>query len=254
MPDYFYQIKGRESDIHDGGTGWAWPPVFSGLVVASDRKEAKALIEEEYSRVFPVRVLKKDMEQHAYLLLIREVKPHEEYLLRRFRDTECKECQVIFKPIDKYNDPHCDHLGSEYCSAKCSTAGRARDLLEFKLAGLGKSPPVIYQVRQKSTGKVYIGQTVRSFTLRWWEHLSVSTGCKFHEALRKTQITDWEFSVIEVIEPPSDCPDKTAYISDRERYWVEVKNSVLDGFNSVLPMGISPQSNLVLETEVEEAW
>ena len=245
MPDYYYQIKGRELSEVNGTAGWVWPPVFSGLVTAPDRKQAKAQVEEEYGRQFPVRVLKKDIEQHAYLLLIKEVEPDNDYLLRRFRKTSCKECGAIFIPIDKYNDPHSDHRGQEYCSDRCSKEGKFREVQEFRLATEGRLPAVIYQIRQRSTGRVYIGQSIRPFTLRWWEHLTYPSDSKFHEELRATPITDWEFSVLEVIAVPADCKSKAAYITDRERHWIETMNSVANGFNTVLPAGISSRLNLI---------
>lgn len=243
MPDFYYQIKGRE--YSEGSVSWAWPPVFSGMVAAADRKKAKAQIEKNYGRKFPGRVLKTDQEQHAYLLHIREVEPDNDYLLRRFRKTVCKVCGTIFIPIDKYNDPHSDHQGLEYCSDHCSKEGRFREVQEFRLAHEGKLPPVIYQVRQKSTGRVYVGQSIRPFTLRWWEHLTYPSESKFHETLRATPITDWEFSVLEVVSVPDDCKSKAGYITDRERYWIDALNAVVDGFNSVLPTGVSPQLCLI---------
>ncbi|WP_238347420.1 MULTISPECIES: hypothetical protein [Pseudomonas] len=47
MPDYYYQIKARKTSEYDGESEWAFPPAFSGLVTAADRKKAKEIIEEE---------------------------------------------------------------------------------------------------------------------------------------------------------------------------------------------------------------
>lgn len=44
MPDFHYQIKGRQTSEYEGDSGWAWPPVFSGLVTAPDKKAAKAFL------------------------------------------------------------------------------------------------------------------------------------------------------------------------------------------------------------------
>lgn len=247
MPDFYYQIKGRMAADSEWGSEWAWPPVFSGRVTAPDRKGAKALIEEEYGRQFPLRVLKKDLDEHAYLLHIRPIGPEDDHILRRFRDTACKECGAVFKLIDNYNDPYADHRGPDHCSAKCASAGKFREVQEFRLATEGKLPAVIYQVRQKSTGKAYIGQTIQPFTLRWWQHLTNPSDCKFHEAMKATPITDWEFSVLEVIEVPGDCASKAAYITDRERHWIETFNSVAQGYNTVRPAGMSRQQDLILD-------
>lgn len=245
MPQFYYQIKGLKPAGEYTEAEWAWPPVFSGLVDAPTKKEAKAQIDDEYGRQFPMRVLRKDMEAHAYLLNLRELGPHDEYLLRRFRDTPCKECGTVFKLIDKYNDPHAEK-SPDYCSESCKAAGKFRDVQEFRLASEGKVPPVIYEVRQKSTGMVYVGQTTQPFTLRWWQHLSNPSECKFHEALKLHKVTDWEFSVLETIEYPADCADRAAYITDRERHWIENRNSVTAGYNTVRPSSISPHQRLEL--------
>jgi len=247
MADFYYQIKASRVPEFDDDTGWAWPPLFSGLVSAQDRKAARAAIEEEYSRKFPARILKSDIGAHSMLLHIDPVDPDNDYILRRFRDTACKECGGIFKPIDKYNDPNCDYKGPDYCCDKCAKAGKSREIHDYRLAHEGKLPAVIYQVRQKSTDKAYVGQTTQPFTLRWWQHLTNPSGCKFHEAIKSTPLVDWDFSVLEVIVFPDDCVDKAAFITGRESFWIDSLNSVVGGFNTMRPTGFSPQQKLELE-------
>ena len=236
MTKFYYQIKGRHPATNTFGESyWAWPPVFSGMVEANDSKSARTAVEEMYERKFPMRVLKKDMEQHEYLLHIMPLSEHDTYILKRFEDTACKECGTVFKLIDKYNDPYTETKSHDYCTEACKQAAKDRDLSEFRLASEGKSPPVIYQVRQKSTGMSYVGQTTQPFTLRWWQHLSNPSSCKFHAALGASPITDWEFSVLEVIIYPADCADRAAYITHRERHWVDQLSSVDADFNTVRP-------------------
>lgn len=240
MPEFYYQIKGRTEGGEYHSAEWIFPPVFSGLIKADDRKLAKALIEDEYGRKFPSRVLKKDMEDNHYLLNLRELREHDHcdaYLRRRFEFVPCKECGTPFRLIDKYNDFKNECLSQDYCQLSCKEAARFREIQEYKLASEGKLPAVIYQIRQKSTGKVYIGQTINAFTLRWWQHLTYPSDSKFHKALKATQITDWEFSVIEVIEYPEECNNKAAFNTDRERHWIETMNSVEAGYNTVRPKG-----------------
>lgn len=216
-------------------------PVFSGLVSAADRKAAKAMIDEEYSRTFPLRVLRADVEQHEYLLHIQEVDPGNDYILRRFRDSVCKECGSTFRLIDKYNDHHADHKGPDYCSQRCAVDGKARAVQEFRLTHEGKLPAVIYQIRQRSTGRVYVGQTTQPFTLRWWQHMTNQTGCKFHEAMRSSPVTDWEYSVLEVIEFPKGC-STADHLTDRESYWIAKLNSIEAGFNTARPSAVDRYS------------
>ncbi|MDD0973789.1 GIY-YIG nuclease family protein [Pseudomonas fontis] len=128
----------------------------------------------------------------------------------------------------------------------CQAAAKFRDLTEFRLASEGRSPPAIYQVRQKSSGRVYVGQTTQPFTLRWWQHLIPPTGCKFHAALSSSNITDWEFSVIEVIAYPENCTNRAAYITQRESHWIEALAAVDAGFNTVRLAGVVDQVQVPL--------
>lgn len=247
MLKFYYQIKGRRPAKNAyGEDGWAWPPVFSGMVEATNRKAAKLAVEEVYERQFPMRVLRKDMAAHEYLLHIQEIGEHDTYLLSRFEDKACKECGMVFKLIDKYNDPNTETKSHDYCTEACLQAAKYRDLSEFRLASEGRSPPVIYQVRQKSTGRVYVGQTTQPFTLRWWQHLSNPTTCKFHTALGGSDITDWEFSVLEVIAYPEPCTNRPAYITQRESHWIEALGAVETGFNTVRPAGTADQNQIPL--------
>lgn len=241
MIKFYYQIKGRSPD-----NDWAWPPVFSGMVEADDRKAARALVDGLYERQFPMRVLAKDMAANEYLLHIQAIADTDTYLLSRFEDKACKECGTVFKLIDKYNDPHTETKSHDYCTEACQSAAKFRDLSEFRLAGEGRSPPVIYQVRQKSSGMAYVGQTTQPFTLRWWQHLSNPTGCKFHAALKSTDITDWDFCVLEVIAYPDGCTDRAAHITAREAHWVDALAAVDAGFNTVRPTGAANLAQGVL--------
>lgn len=246
MAKFYYQIKGLRPAGPHREAEWAWPPVFSGMVEAEDRKAAKTQVEDEYNRKFPSRVLRKDIEQHAYLLHIQELHEHDTYLLRRFEDTACKECGAVFKLIDKYNDPNTETTSHDYCTEVCKQVARFREVQEFRLINEGRSPAVIYQVRQKSTGRVYVGQTTQPFTLRWWQHLSNPTSCKFHSALGSSEITDWEFSVLEVIAYPEGCTNRAVYITQRESHWIEALAAVETGFNTVRPAGDSNQGQALL--------
>ncbi|NVL49963.1 GIY-YIG nuclease family protein [Pseudomonas syringae pv. actinidiae] len=252
MPEYYYQIKGRSEGGEYHSAEWIFPPVFSGLVTAENRKRAKEMIEDDYGRKFPSRVLKKDMDAHHYLLQLRELNEHDPgdtYIRRRFEFVPCKECGTPFRLIDKYNQFMCDCLSPDYCKLSCKEAARLRDVQEFREASQGRLPAVIYQVRQKSTGKVYIGQTINAFTLRWWQHLTTPSDSKFHEALKATAITDWEFSVVEVISFPEGCDNKRLHVTDRERHWIETMNSVESGYNTILPSRQTPQALLELTVQ-----
>lgn len=258
MPDYYYNIKGQKRDEpthyqkesgEPGDLYWKFPPLFAGMVTAPDKKAAKALIDEEYGRVFPQRVLRKDMENHPFLLSVEELDENDRYVRRRFEPTQCQQCGDVFRIIDKFNDPLSDYNGPDFCSRKCYDAGKDRRIQEFSLVSEGKVPPVIYQIMQISTGKSYVGQTTQPFTLRWWQHLVNPTDAKFHQELNaRRDFTDWQFRVLEVIGRPPEGVRLAQHITHRERHWIDELDAVDNGFNTVRPTGVSPQQDLDLPT------
>ena len=125
MSEFYYQIKGKEPSIYNENIeNWRWPPIFSGKVTAENKKKAKALIEDDYGRVFPQRVLKKDMAKHEYLLNIREIKADDDATLGLFELRNCLQCCAGFRRIDLYNDSHELYKGKEFCSSACQRAYR----------------------------------------------------------------------------------------------------------------------------------
>jgi hypothetical protein len=243
MKDFYYQIKGKKSE-HDGLSNWAFPPIFSGKVTAKDSKEAKKEIHEVYEKKFPSRVLKNDLDSNAFLLSVEEIKPGS-HIEKYFQLQTCEVCSATYYLIDKYNDSNCDYKGITYCSFKCKELGREYD--RFKRTDnsllLGGSPPVIYKISNKVTKKVYIGKTAQVFTLRWYQHFFQTGSNKFHNEIRKTDVTNWTFEVIEIIQFPQEIremkdintylDDREKFIIDRERFWINHFNSITEGYNSI---------------------
>lgn len=232
MPDFYYQIKGKKYLGQFYGSGfsenWVFPPIFSGKVIAADKKEAKVLIEEEYGKQFPLRVLKKDLDSNEFLLKIEDM-TGKNYLAQLFEERPCKECKSTFRRIDLYNDPNTRYKGTEYCCDACKERAYERQRFELSESMFSEAGnvPCIYKITNRTTGQCYIGQTIQSFTLRWWQHIKWGkTDCKFHKAMQESKITDWIFEVIEIIESK----DK---LNDREGYWIKFYNSVNGGYNTV---------------------
>lgn len=52
--EFYFDIKARRHDTTDvsGYDKWIWPPVWSGRVEATDRYEARHVVEDEYNRKF----------------------------------------------------------------------------------------------------------------------------------------------------------------------------------------------------------
>lgn len=236
MPDYYYQIKGRQEDKDSCYRRWEWPPLFTGKVTADNKKQAKAMIDEEYGRTFPQRVLRKDMENHHYLLNVREITEDDERTRELFDLKKCQQCKKTFRRIDLYNDLNESYKGSEYCSDECQQKVYEEQRSEYS-SGLACSPnakAVIYQVQNLKTGMSYVGKTTQVFTLRWYQHFYHGSGTKFHKAIQQSNLEDWSFGILETvaIEPGSTREEREELIASRERWWISEKDSINNGYNT----------------------
>ena len=214
--DWYFIIKSKR----DGYYGMT--ALFKGKVSAENKKEARHIIETEYDHKFPLRDSKNN--KSCYILGLYEMgnDPQYSFVAEQFKVKKCKQCGEEYTIIDKFNFGVNATL--EFCSNECRIAYREENKT-YNVDNFDFSNPVIYKITQKTTGKCYIGQTTRSFTLRWWEHIKSSDGNKFHSEMQETDITDWTFEVIEV------CKDKDV-LDKRESHWINFYNSVEDGFNS----------------------
>lgn len=232
--DWYYQVKSRKTE-DDGCPGnWNWPPVHSGMVQAFDKKEAKRLVDEEYGRVFPQRVTKKNLEQHDYLLNIREVPPDDDRTRELFKYRACKQCDTRFAQIDLYNDPFERYKGNEFCSFQCKSEHDEQNRVFSFRAMDGVRNPVIYRIRNTKTGQSYIGKTTQPFTLRWYQHFFHGNGCKFHNAIHESAIEDWEFSVVERVVAPkgSLATEVERLLCFAENAWIEKLDTINNGYNT----------------------
>ena len=233
MPDFYYQIKARQ-DTANEYSRWIWPPVFSGMVTADDKKQARAAVDVEYGQKFPMRVLAKDIESAAFLLNIFEVSPDDSRTRELFEVKACKKCGGGFRIIDHYNNWMQRYAGRDFCSDACRDEYRKEnDARMFTATSMqGKCPPVIYKIENVKTGKVYVGKTTQPFTLRWWQHFFHGTDTVFHKAIKESKITDWNFSILEVVEVPEGV-SASDHIFAREQYHIRDQGSMVpDGYNS----------------------
>jgi hypothetical protein len=237
MAFFYYQIKGKSPDTSESFGNWTWPPLFSGKVEAANKKAAKILVDAEYGRKFPQRVLLKDLNTQPFLLHLREIKEGDKRTLRLFETLPCIECSATFRIIDKYNDQHEFNKGAEFCSNACAQEHRNRNRVDtsaFEHNGRHGSG-YIYKVTQISTNQSYIGKTCQAFTLRWYQHFFQSGDTAFHRAIKSSKVTDWGFSVLEIVQV-SRGTDVDKFIAEREKHWITHFNTLNDGLNSVTPI------------------
>lgn len=245
--EFYYQIKGKkgkkkkEEDYTGWGeSNWSFPPIFSGKVTANDKKEARSIIDQEYGKKFPMRVPKKDLSSNEFLLNIEEIKEGSR-THKLFDKQEC-DCGKTFYVIDKYNDVNVRDKGDKYCSDVC--AGKYKEIAyhlrrnqqtEYNIIN-GKSLPVIYKITNKNTSLCYIGQTTQVFTLRWYQHFFFNSGCKFHDAIKTSEVTDWVFEVIEVVSVDKEALMDSSLkkiVDKREMHWIRHYNSATNGYNTM---------------------
>jgi hypothetical protein len=237
MAFFYYQIKGRSPDTSESFGNWAWPPVFSGRVEADNKKAAKELVEGEYNRQFPQRVLLKDLGNEPFLLHMREIKEDDKRTLKLFEPLSCNECSATFHVIDKYNDLHESNKGAEFCSHACAQIYRNHnriDMSEFSHNGR-HGAGYIYKVTQISTNQSYIGKTCQAFTLRWYQHFFQSGDTAFHRAIKSSDVTDWAFTVLEIVQVARGA-NVNQFIAEREKHWITHFNTLNNGLNSVTPI------------------
>ena len=92
---------------------------------------------------------------------------------------------------------------------------------------------VINKIKNINTGLVYIGKTTQAFTLRWYQHFYQKGDCKFHKAIKQSSLTDWQFSIIEIVKTPKGV-SPIDYVRERESYWISEYDSIESGYNSVV--------------------
>jgi len=234
MPDFYYQIKAK-TGRNDEFMRWSWPPVFSGMVSAADKKQARALVDDEYGQKFPMRVLQKDIDSAEFLLNIFEVRPEDDRTRGLFEIRSCKQCGGGFRVIDHYNNWIQRYSGRDFCSDDCKESYvKEHDSALFSNASNSTHPPVIYRITHQDTGMSYVGQTTQAFTLRWWQHFFHGTDTKFHRAIEESSMTDWVFQVIEVIDRKA-VPDGmilSDHIREREQHWINHLDTIARGYNT----------------------
>lgn len=222
MKEYFFQIKVRANKEYDDGfmaMNWSFPPEFQGKVSANDKKEAKKKIEEEFDREFPLRVLKKDYPNVPYLLKITEITERKGSIKELFEYRKCDICGNEFRIIDSYNLGDGKLGRGKVCSNKCSEEFYIREQEKWESNIVNpKCPNVIYKITNKRNEKVYIGQTTRSFTLRWWEHFCIW--------IPNEEICDFKFEILETVENKDN-------LYDREQFYIDKFNSIENGYNSI---------------------
>lgn len=215
MKDFYYQIKTREEDGH-----WSYKPCIKGIVEAETTAEARKIVKEQ--------ILCRDIKKgDDVLLYVCEVREGEEYLKDFFKPRVCKYCGRT------YNQSISGWYSAEYCCENCCKLDHQgylpkivqQENYDIDNIDWFESNPVIYRIVNLSNNKCYIGQTIRAFTLRWWEHYK--NWIKF----QKEPLTDFVFEVLEEFSK-QEIKENPKLLSEREQFWIEHYNSIENGYNA----------------------
>lgn len=92
---------------------------------------------------------------------------------------------------------------------------------------------IVYKITSRTTGKVYIGVTIRKFDERMRNHKNNKSKTKFYNAIRKYGWEDFDKEIIEQCDNLQD-------LFYKEIYWIEQYNSYKSGYNSTPGGDVSP--------------
>jgi len=210
------------------------------LILASDKKEVKAILLEKYPQFFQKnKVYEKGTKDNAqfFYVVIFELYNHEKQLIEE-GGWRCNECGQIHKNKYEYKPMINEKLfGADklFCGFDCFEKYKQKhfkDLTMFEGENYyvkKESPNYIYKITEKLTNRCYIGKTRNEPFFRWWNHLSKSSS-PFGLYLRKTKLSEWTFEVIEVL--PSNIEDKQVFEIE-SKYIVEF-DAINNGFNALI--------------------
>jgi len=223
-----------------------WDDFEIGYITANDKKEARALLEDDFNAKISMRATKLEDfgSESKYKYLVKIFPPDEHWDEYWGGEKECEVCGTKFTIIDRNNKG--EFNGSDaYCCSECHSVGKyninmlreEEKIYKTMEENNGIHNPCIYKITNKNTQMVYIGQTTQYATFRWYQHFaSPKSDSKFHSEICNSQITDWIFEVIEIFTNDDlkdiEYSQKNTFINQREQYWINHYNSIEDGYNS----------------------
>ena len=84
---------------------------------------------------------------------------------------------------------------------------------------------IIYKITNKITGKVYIGQTVRTLQKRWKQHVNAKDSLVIHNSIRKYGVENFTVEQIDIACSRDE-------LNKKEIYWISFYNSLYpNGYN-----------------------
>lgn len=214
------------------------------VIEAKDKSAVKEYLKSEYPQFFPTgKVYEKETKDTAQFFYV-VIYPLYNWEIEQINEGQwvCAQCgqvhenQYVSKPMYsrrlfgekvlfcKSGDDNRLCL-DKYIKEKFSHVDMPDDIDYIK----ADSPTYIYKITEKGSQKSYIGKTRNAPFFRWWNHLTKSAS-PFGLYLRKTQLSDWTFEVLEVL--PSNIEDAEVFRIESE--YIVKFNSIENGYNSLI--------------------
>ena len=199
--------------------------LFRDIIEAKNKDVAKEVILNNHKEMFPngKAYQKRKKGEEVYVSIFELSGYWEKYWTEKI---ECRNCGLKFatnlevKNMSPFENQY-------YCSEHCKVESKKLMLENYESNPYNS---YIYKITEKSTNKNYVGKTTKHFIWRWWEHIKATSGSKFHEFIKSSEVSNIAFEVLEVIVNGTD-----EYISERETYWIFVTDSIEKGFNTNIP-------------------
>ena len=104
---------------------------------------------------------------------------------------------------------------------------------------------IIYYIKNKLNGKMYIGQTIHTLKYRMYRHVQKvkqNNPCKLYQAIRKYGWENFEINVL------CECSSKDE-LDEKETYYINYYDTYKNGYN----MTLGGDSNLMFVEEYRKS-
>lgn len=232
---FFYCIK-QNDDIYPF-------VIFKDVIKVQDtnvkiaREKAKKIMFERHPDI--PRSFRKSTDKYFFL-----VETHKE----QYAEIENFECKFCGKKIEHYQGIKNKYILDGFCCFDCNNRylklkkelyeneinsyldeDRNDDLNSFINYYSSKRIGYIYLITNKTTNKVYVGQTTQEPLFRWWQHL------KDINKFERKSLCDLKFEVIEIIDiGKDDYNELKRRLFEKEDYYIKFYDSLEpNGYNKI---------------------
>lgn len=178
------------------------------------KKDVLTKIKEDYPEYFSEKIPQRTAKGEFFFVNVYELSENWESFWTE--KIPCKFCGE--NPVNRIDIKNNNYSGYYFCCLEHEEQFYenrvAEDIRTYKN---GDIVGFIYKITHKQTGKVYIGKTVNHPIFRWFQHFKAQSGSYFHEVMKKSDITDWTYEVIDKLKDGTEnelLALESKYISD----------------------------------------